>query len=206
MTNVEGCKNDGDMMNRKQLSDIQPTKQPIRLIYCSNCGQKQDRFNQKYCSNCGNPFQTEKHLSLTEKSEKPEHDGNNIYSSDLNNIGGWLILPYIGFYITALISLGYVCIYVLSSNSRASKNSMLFIAYLFMLILSIACIDTLHKRKKSFLNYVTALYAIGIGQIMYMSYETRSVATFIGGVFGYGIWLAYFTESKRVKVLLGSKD
>jgi len=189
------------MSDKPGFSDVQPAKHLLRLIYCSNCGQKQDRSNQKYCSNCGSSFYPEQKPSHNEEIEEPEqYDevGENIHSSNLNSIGGWLILPYIGFYLTAIVSIFYIF-------SSYSKPTLLSFSYLLMYVLSITCIIKIHTRNKSFRNYVYTLYTVGVLQMVYISYETRNIATFIVGGIGYGIWIAYFTESKRVEALIGSK-
>ena len=140
-------------------------------------------------------------ITVNKEIEEPDQydeGGENLNTSNLNSIGGWLILPYIGFYLAAIVSVFYIF-------SNHPKTALLGISYLLVLVLSITCIVQIHTRNKSFRNYVYTLYTIGILQTIYISYETRSIATFIGGGIGYGIWIAYFTESKRVESLLGSK-
>ena len=93
-----------------EISDNRYPKKDYRLIYCSICGQKQDKPNQKYCSNCGSPFYAGQEISHEDNILYTEQQDENP-TSNLNSIGGWLIIPYIGFYIDALVSILYIFSY-----------------------------------------------------------------------------------------------
>ncbi len=191
------------MSNKSAISDIKPVKSPIKLFYCSKCGQKQNKVNQKYCSNCGSPFYIEQKISDENNILDSEHQGEN-YTSNLNRIGGWLILPYIGFYLFLLYSVIYIAYYF--GNYSVSPNKFLLASAIAIFGMSFSCIIQIHKRNKLFRNYVYTLYSIGIIQSLYISFSTHKASTFIiyGGI--YFIWMLYFSKSKRVEAFLGSKE
>ena len=179
--------------------DITPTQKSHKLLFCPNCGEKQNKPEQKYCSNCGDSFYSDK-ASVKHSTHRDEHN------SRLDSIGGWLILPYVGFYATILLGLAEMAFVPFSSQTSVAKKLFLEVLFFCMVGTAITCIIYIHKRSKTLITSVTILYLLGFILSVDSSFKAHNPITAIIDAIVAGLWIAYFHNSKRVNALLSKSS
>ncbi len=187
------------MVNEAKFSDIKPTKQIDRLIFCSNCGEKQLKLGQLHCSNCGEPFYSNKQQPLSNKTYE------NKSGRNLNTIGGWLTLPYIGFYIWGLVAIYGIIFVPFYGNVSIGKKFFLEILAICIAFTAIASIIQIHKHSKQLIGTVTILYVLGFILSINSGLTAHSLITPITYAVTASLWILYFHKSKRVAALLNNK-
>jgi Protein of unknown function (DUF2569) len=139
------------------------------------------------------------------------------FGSDLNGIGGWLILPCIGLAVSPFTFMHgiYTDLHVMFGNYfqsaltarpalaalimfEAVNNSVLFATAIFLNML-------LYRKKKSFptlmVIYLAANLALGLTDHLFAVrfFPGSSWAGIARGFVGAAIWIPYFLQSQRVK-------
>lgn len=197
------------MADNSSFSDIRPSRQAkstTKLLFCSNCGEKQSKVGQRFCSNCGSSFYHEqKHVT-----PKAEHEESKGYSDkpdrDLAKIGGWLLLPYIGFYLGALFAMAEILTTPSEAGDSSMKKIVLELLFAAATVASVTCIVQLHKRNRTFLTTVVILFSLEFILSIDSGLKSHNLATPIVDAIAAGLWLLYFYKSKRVSVLLSPDE
>jgi len=174
------------------------------MIECPYCRQLSPE-NSIFCGNCGENMKIGAANQITQVSADAQK---------LTGIGGWLILPVIGIFLTILM--GFIAIMldrsILSNLSSSDRLIRVLYFELFMeftfAILPIFALVLLFKKKKAFPKFMVCLFIVicifhitdiawgfsvlpegGAGASAYVFF--RIIAT--------AIWIPYFLKSKRVK-------
>ena len=174
------------------------------MIECPYCRQLSPA-NSIFCGNCGKNVKIGAANQITQVSADAQK---------LTGIGGWLILPVIGIFLTILM--GFIAIMldrsILSNLSSSDRLIRVLYFELFMeftfAILPIFALVLLFKKKKAFPKFMVCLFIVicifhitdiawgfsvlpegGAGASAYVFF--RIIAT--------AIWIPYFLKSKRVK-------
>jgi hypothetical protein len=171
---------------------------PMKLKYCVNCGQKQHSPIQKFCSHCGTAYgDPDFHIEPVQDSREIPKD-----KSIARGLGGWLIIPYLGFYSAALLGM---LILLKGNNSTLPQTLEHIFAGLGLVIFGILAIVQVHKKSRSLLSTVVVLYSLSFLESVYLAYINNSPWTVLGAVVGSALWITYFFKSRRVKQMLGIK-
>ncbi len=116
----------------------------------------------------------------------------------LKGIGGWLILPIIGLF----LSIFFILYDLLSTNSQYQFNAYIGILSSIdvgLLIFTVTCLILIFNKKKSAPKFVIAFYITNIilqGTVAFLINDYSGVTrTVIAGA----IWIPYFIKSERVK-------
>jgi hypothetical protein len=115
----------------------------------------------------------------------------------IKGIGGWLILPTLGFFLAGIIYLYELLTYLPYLADGASLIIFLLIAGgLFFVVYSLI-LEFQYKREFPKWAIFTLWY--GFVEIIIISFITLDYTGVFGVLLGAVIWTAYFQKSKRVK-------
>ncbi len=172
--------------------------QPMKLKYCVNCGQKQHSPIQKFCSHCGTAYDDpDFHIEPVQDSKKVSEDKNIA-----RGIGGWLIIPYLGFYSSTAIGL---LVLLRGDNSSLIQIVVHIFIGLGLISAGIVSIVLIHKKSKSLLNAILVLYLLSFLESVNIAFINKAPWTVVGAAIGSALWITYFFRSRRVKQMLGIK-
>lgn len=189
------------MSTKPNSMDVTPTQRSPKLLFCSNCGEKQTKYRQMYCANCGDPFYKDSPNTLS-----MDTDEDTVSEKRLDSIGGWLILPYIGFYATVLVGLVYMALLPSINQDSTAKKVFLELLFACMIATAVICIVFIHRRSKALITSVTILYVLGFILAVDSSIKAHNPVSAIGDAVVAGLWITYFHNSKRVSALVSKKS
>ena len=115
----------------------------------------------------------------------------------LKGLGGWLIIPIIGLFLSIAI-----LIYHLISINKYSfwfPGGLLSLLYVILLIFSIITLISIFKKKKFVPKLMIFFYATNILVYLAKSLITENFDRIESPIVGGIIWSLYFIYSKRVK-------
>jgi len=116
----------------------------------------------------------------------------------IEGIGGWLIIPIIGFFITIIINFLAVINLFLSYSFTDAVNSVLL--YLILITFSIIALNMIWKKRKDAKFWcIVALSFYGIINLATSFLNGDGSPYILGGMVGTILWITYFIKSKRVK-------
>lgn len=125
-------------------------------------------------------------------------------ANEPKGIGGWLILPTIGFFINAATWLFYLFIFGVSSFTEEFDFFVVSLSLVSILLFSslVYTIMLEFKKKRQFptwaiLNLWLSLILVFINLVL--SGDPSVIIGLIFQLIGIGIWTAYFSDSKRVR-------
>jgi len=116
----------------------------------------------------------------------------------IKGIGGWLILPIIGLF----ISIPILLYDLLSMNSLYEFNSYVgFLSFLDIafLALIIVALFSIFNKKKYASKIMISVYITNIIIQLVAGFLIEDFSGLVTPVIGGAIWIPYFLESKRVK-------
>ncbi len=196
------------------------------MIRCATCGA--DNYdNSASCFNCGNSFTYVQnamnvypvecpncHLLVPSNSPFCGNCGIDMRLGPVKRgIGGWLVLPLIGVYLTLVSSiLVFFSGLIVLLNSQYVSDRLIPTIYfelfinLALFVLSIIALVLFHSKKIVLPKYMIILYILGflfgfIDTLWVMSivYTPDMIFTLVSKFVAPAIWIPYFLISKRVK-------
>ena len=117
----------------------------------------------------------------------------------IQGLGGWLILPIIGLFISILVLLSDLST-VLSTYEMSGYIAFVCLLDIVWLSLAIISLVMIFRKKSSTPQWVIGFYITSIVLTTFVAiisgdYYSRLPAQIIGSI----IWISYFLKSKRVK-------
>ena len=128
---------------------------------------------------------------MAKKSKKKKIEG----------ISGWLILPTIGLFISAFMWVFsiFAWIFLLIFDEFSLYNLTFLIISIVLAFLVIYSLVLEFKKKKEFPQWVTITLLAGVISTLILSIFDGEYADLVTSVISAGIWITYFSVSKRVK-------
>ena len=117
----------------------------------------------------------------------------------IKGIGGWLLIPIIGLFITLLI----ILYDLLSLNSIFEfsfyTGLITFFLDMIILILAIVALFSIFNKKKYTPQIMISVYTVNIMISLSLAFLIEDFSIMWSPIIGVSIWIPYFIYSKRVK-------
>jgi hypothetical protein len=173
---------------------------------CANCSSPLSE-GSTVCPNCGTAVAVYPGVAEAAPTTVP------IFKtiqdrSDLNGIGGWLILPAIGLVLTPIVNLGVIFGIDIPALNTGRYQNLISLEIIMNLVIGAAavCLCILFFKKKAILPRCMVYYLVGnfiLNLLDYFLAQGENLSpdpSDLGrSIIAAAIWIPYFLSSRRVK-------